>query len=147
METEFTIRLPLDQDGYATFECPLCRDSFQMRGEEFNADDTYEFWCPSCGLKSESYIPKAVMELAKAKVLNHFAGEIEKQLECLNTHNSHAPISIKITTNFSKEHENLLFPDIRSFEKVECRFCGRPFRVHPLTNFTGSYCPFCGETT
>lgn len=146
MVEEFTLSLPLDVDGYATFECPCCFDSFQLRGEEYNADDLFEFWCPSCGLKSDSYVPRAVIELAKAKVLNGFMGGVEKELKKISTSSCGVGLSIEVKTNFGKEHENMLFPDVAAFEEVICHVCNRPYRVHPLTSFTGSYCPFCGES-
>ena len=146
MEEEFTLTMPLDSDGYATFECPCCLDSFQMRGEEYNADDLFEFWCPSCGLKSDSYVPRSVIELAKAKVLNRFLGKMENELRQISSSTRGSILSIEVKTNFGKEHENLLFPDVAAFEEVICRICERPYRVHPLTLFTGPYCPFCGES-
>ena len=146
MVEAFTLQMPLDADGYATFECPRCLDSFQLRGAEYNADDLFEFWCPSCGLKSDSYVPRSVIELAKAKALNRFMGRMEKDLRQLSTSSHNSIISIEVKTNFGKEHENLLFPNVAAFEEVVCRSCERPYRVHPLTLFTGPYCPFCGES-
>ena len=146
LNTEFTLQIPLDVDGHATFVCPCCLDSFQLRSEEYNADDLFEFWCPSCGLKNDSYVPRAVIELAKTKILHRFIGQMKNELRQIPNSSRTSGISVEVKTNFGKGHENLLLPDVAAFEEVICRFCKRTYRVHPLTLFTGSYCPFCGES-
>ena len=146
MEYKFTLTMEAGQDGFILFECPLCRESFKLRAEDYGADDRFEFWCPSCGLKSDSYIPRSVMETARAKALNMVMGEIGQSLRQLATHDRHSLLSISVKTDFKHESEGLLLPDVRMFEEVRCDHCDLSFMVHPLVRFTGCYCPFCGDS-
>ena len=65
------ISIPADEDGFVLMQCPLCGEFFKVRAEDLNAEDVIEIWCPCCGLKSDTYFTKDVIELALKKAENY----------------------------------------------------------------------------
>lgn len=145
MGENLTISIPADVDGYLLMRCPRCLEYFKVKLDEYESDDVSEMWCCNCGIKSDEYWPGEVIELAKAKALNHFQGEFAKELSKIGKSIHGAPVSVSITSMLEKEREGMIFPDVDQYEDVLCRWCGRHSKVKPLQRFVGPFCAFCGE--
>jgi len=146
MSTTMSISIPLDEDGYLLLQCPHCKSFFKVLSEDYKSADVDELWCPICGLKSENFWPDKVIELAKAKVLNSFIGDSEKELARISASTSRQSlITLKVSSTSKREHEAEILPAVDSFVKSECNFCGKSIKVKPLDKYVGSFCAYCGE--
>ena len=65
------ISIPADDQGFVLMQCPLCREFFKIKPEDYHAENVIEIWCPSCGLKAENYFTDDVIELALKKTKNY----------------------------------------------------------------------------
>ena len=146
MGESMTISIPLDNEGYMLMQCPRCGDYFKLRSKDYEADDVEELWCPMCGMKNDSFWPDEVIELAKAKALNQFLGNFEKEISKIGRSLSHQPfIKMSVSSHFNTEREGEMLPAVDAFEEVPCRFCGRSEKLRPLPRYVGAFCAFCGE--
>ena len=146
MSATISISIPLDEDGYLLLQCPHCKGFFKVLSEDYKSDDVDELWCPICGLKSEEFWPDKVIELAKARVLNNFVGDIEKELCRISASTSRQSlITLKVSSTSEREHETEILPAVDSFVKSECSFCGKSIKVKPLDKYAGAFCAYCGE--
>lgn len=127
-------------------QCPRCGGYFKIGSDDFEADDVFELWCPMCGMKSDSFFPNEVVELAKAKALNQFTGDFEKEIaEIGRSVSQQSFIKMTVSSRLDAEREGELLPAVDAYEEVSCRFCGRAEKIRPLPKYVGCYCSFCGE--
>ena len=50
IEHKFTLKVPLDGEGYLALACPHCRGCFKVRGGEFENWEGAQLYCALCGL-------------------------------------------------------------------------------------------------
>jgi hypothetical protein len=146
MDEEITMSIPLDEDGCLLLQCPRCGELFKVLGEDYEAEDVWELWCPMCGIKSDCFLPEDALELAKAKVLNHVMETFGKELANIGKGlPRQSPIRLTVTSHFEKARERELFPAVDAYVSTTCGFCGRSERIKPLLKYIGAFCTFCGE--
>ena len=138
--------IPLDEDGNLLLQCPRCGERFKVFGDDYEAEDVWELWCPMCGIKSDCFLSEEVLELAQAKVLNHVMEKLGKEISDIgNTTSPKSPVRLTASSRFEKARERELLPSLEAFETAVCGFCGRSERITPLLNYVGAFCAFCGE--
>lgn len=146
MGESLSISIPLDDEGFLLMQCPSCGDYFKVRSEDYESDDVEELWCPICGLRNDSFWPNEVIELAKAKALNQFLGDFEKEIANIGRSSSRQSlIKLSVTSCFEHKREGEILPAVDAYEAVRCNFCGRSEKIRPLTKYVGAFCAFCGE--
>ena len=139
-----TISIPPDEDGYLLLQCPLCGEYFKIRSGDFTADDVIEIWCPCCGLKSNTYFTKDVIELALKKINNYAVDRVYKEFKKLEQKSQFSLISFKSGKKPSHQEEYPIRNGIESMEIVHYPCCNRNAKIKALYKICGSYCPFCG---
>ena len=77
------ISIPADDAGYVLLQCPKCGEKFKLTPTDIESDEVEDIYCPLCGLTSESFWTDDVFELAQAKMLNQFMGNLQKELKAL----------------------------------------------------------------
>ena len=118
------IEVPVDEDGYSTFQCSFCNDYFKLIFSDYDEYVAVQLWCPCCGFISESYWTEEVIDLLEAKMQNLIAESFSK---------IGAKIPKKDATPIKKD-----FLDMQIFQ-LPC--CGKNIK---LRNIGVYYCPFCG---
>jgi uncharacterized Zn-finger protein len=141
---EFSI--PADADGYVTFQCPYCDNTFKLHAGECQEDDIMEFFCPYCGLVDEpsAFLNDEIMQLVtdKAKnfmidMLNDFGKELERSFR------GNSIVQMK-SSKIDKTGEKEVF-EVDSEElivKLDC--CDRHLKVKYDVKESGVICPYCG---
>lgn len=146
MGEEMTISIPLDEEGYMLLQCPRCGEFFKVPSEDYEAEDVEDLWCPMCGIKSDSFWPDEVIELAKAKVLNQVSGDFSSELAKIGrTTSRQSLIQMTVSSHFTEEREGDVLPSVDAFQMATCGFCGRKEKLKPLPKYIGAFCAFCGE--
>lgn len=146
MGEEMTISIPLDEEGYMLLQCPRCGEFFKVRSEDYEAEDVEDLWCPMCGIKSDSFLPDEVIELAKAKVLNQVLGDFSRELAKIGrTTSRQSFIQMTVSSQFDQEREGDVLPSVDAFQVATCGFCERNEKLKPLPMYVGAFCAFCGE--
>ena len=146
MSTTMSISIPLDEDGYLLLQCPRCGEFFKVLSEDYEAEDIEDLWCPMCGIKSDSFWPDEVIELAKAKVLNQVLGDFSSELAKIGrTTSRQSLIQMTVSSHFTEEREGDMLPSVDAFQVATCGFCGRKEKLKPLPKYIGAFCAFCGE--
>ena len=146
MSTTMSISIPLDEDGYLLLQCPRCGEFFKVLSGDYEAEDIEDLWCPMCGIKSDSFGPDEVIELAKAKVLNQVLGDFSSELAKIGqTTSRQSLIQMTVSSRFTEEREGDVLPSVDAFQVATCGFCGRQEKLKPLLKYVGAFCAFCGE--
>ena len=70
-EVTFKISIPSDEDGYILLQCQHCGSFFKCTVGDLEDDSVLNINCPRCGLISENYLTKDVIDLAQAKMENY----------------------------------------------------------------------------
>lgn len=142
MSESFSIPIPADVDGYVLLQCPLCKHLFKlMAGDVEKADVVF---CPSCGMKSDSYVTREIVQLAQAKAINYAEDELYAVFKQLERKTRGGFISIKAGKKPKHEPENPIRNKIEAMGKARFDCCGKTCKTKPLLIMTGCYCPFCG---
>ena len=142
---DFTIRIsiPTDDDGYVLLQCPKCGEYFKLPPSNIKSEGVLNIYCPLCGLISDNYLTKDVMELAQAKELNHVQRNIYDKIKKLERKSKNSPVKIKV--NKPDEVDEIpIKSTIDSMEIVDFECCNRQAKIRYLLNFCGCYCPYCG---
>ena len=142
MGETFRISIPADVDGYVLFQCPLCGGLFKVKSNDF--EKTEEIYCPSCGMKSDNYITKDVMELVHTIVKNYAEEELYKSFKKLECENHGKMTSFKAGKKPKHESENPISNKMEAMQIASNDCCNKTCKVKPLQIMTGCYCPFCG---
>ena len=138
------ISIPADEDGFVLMQCPLCGEYFKLRTEDFKAEDVIEIWCPCCGLKSETYFTKDVIELALKKTENYAMERIYDELKKLERKSRNSLVSFKAGKKPARREEYPIRSGIENMEITHYRCCDREAKSKAMYKICGSYCPFCG---
>lgn len=135
-----------DSDGYVTFQCPYCSNTFKLHAGECQEDDIMEFFCPYCGLTNEpsSFLNDEIVQLAMDKaenycidLLNEFAKSLRK------TFRGNKFIKVK-TNKIHKKYEKEIF-EVDSAEVIsEFKCCNRHIKTNLSAKQAGLICPYCG---
>jgi len=141
---EIKLEIPADQDGFVLFQCPLCGEFFKLRVDECQAEDVYENWCPSCGLKSDNYFTEEAIELARNMGANILNDMIFNELKKLERQHSRGALTVKVSKQPGKEDETPLVAKIDALEEQHYKCCNRSAKIKPGVKMCGSYCPYCG---
>lgn len=136
---DFKIDIPLDSEGFYSLECPYCYERFKANAGDYEAEDTLELYCPSCGLVEErsSFIPKDVIEHAETLAANFM------RQETFNSLKKKGP-EISFNMKRPKAEEPKLLTEDESLEQIELHCCDKTIKVNIDHMVSNVYCPFCG---
>ncbi len=138
---EFNI--PIDDDGFVSLQCPFCRDIFKITSSDCQADDTYQLFCPYCGLVAEEgfhtdEIKEHALDLAKNEanaLLNQFRKDFGKIFKGSKMFSFKPGAKTPM-----RQPKTLIEPTDMQEVKLNC--CDRTIKLQYRVN--GAYCPFCG---
>ena len=138
---DFTIEIPLDDDGFIEMECDYCKNRFMLHQSVYSDEANLHFFCPICGL------PNNVLEAAQQKAINYMKDEIQRQIgptiRNINR-NGFFKMSLDVPKN---EPEKELYKPINEYTISHQCCCNIDVKVLELDNLIGIYCPICGGTT
>lgn len=139
-----TIQIPTDEDGFVLLQCPLCGTFFKLSAKEMESDEVIEIFCPSCGLKSRSYLTQDVIKTALAKATNYMLDAVHEGFKKLerNFNNQYVEFSAGPKPKHEIEGKVHLGIDALDIEKYPC--CEREVKIDSILLLCGSYCPYCG---
>lgn len=143
MSEEFRIPIPADVEGYVLLQCPLCMHLFKLMAGDIEKAEM--IFCPSCGMKSDSYVTRDVIELAQTKLFNYAENEIYSAFKQLEKKTRGGMVSFKAGKKPRPEQENPIRNKIEAMGIARFDCCGKTCKTKPLLLMTGCYCPFCGE--
>ena len=138
------LEIPSDHDGFILFQCPLCGEFFKLRVNECQAEDVYEIWCPSCGLKSENYLTEEAIELATKMVTNAAMDMLHNELKKMEKSFKGGALTLKVSNKPKEEDETPLVSGIDALEVQNYKCCNRSAKIKPGIKMSGSFCPYCG---
>ena len=143
MGETLTISIPADAEGYVLFQCPICFCFFKLLASDY--EKANEIYCPSCGMKSNAYVTKDVIELAQTKMKNYAEEELYKAFKNMERNTRGKMLSFKAGRKPDTEPENPIRNKIESMGIAYFECCDKTCKIKPLLIMTGCYCPFCGE--
>ena len=117
---------------------------FKLYAEDMSADDVIEVTCPSCGLKSDNYLTSDVIEIAKAKTMNHALDMFHDEFKKLERSIKSSFVSFSAGPRPKHEVEGKMYCGIEALDIERYPCCKREAKIDPLLKFCGSYCPYCG---
>lgn len=138
------ITIPTDDEGFVLLQCPLCGVYFKLKAEDLSADDVIEVTCPSCGLKSDSYITADVIKIAVAKAKNYVLDKFHEEFKKLERSTKGNMVSFSAGSKPRHEAEGKMYCGIEALDIEKFPCCKREAKIDPLLKFCGSYCPYCG---
>lgn len=137
------ISIPADDAGYVLLQCPKCGEKFKLTPTDIESDEVEDIYCPLCGLTSESFWTDDGFELAQAKMLNQFMGNLQKELKALERKTRNSMMQIK-AGKYKEEDEIPINSTVDPMEIVQLDCCNRSAKIRYLLSYSGYYCPFCG---
>ena len=144
-ETQLSISIPTDDDGYILLKCKHCGTFFKETVSDLQDDGVLNIFCPSCGLISDSYITDDVLELAMKMTRNLFNDMIYDTFKDFERHNKkNSMVKFKSGKKPRHEVEDPIRSGIETLEISTFPCCKRTAKIKPLLKMTGAYCPFCG---
>lgn len=138
--------IPADSDGYVSFQCPYCGNTFKLHTGECQEDDVIELFCPLCGLvdKPNAFLNDDIVQLAMDKAENlviDMLNDFGKDLEKLFGGNS---IVKAKSSKMDKKGEKEVY-EVDSEEVIlELPCCNRHLKVKYSAKESGVICPYCG---
>ncbi|MEG4911629.1 hypothetical protein [Microcoleus sp. B7-D4] len=145
-DVAFQIKVPSDNDGFITLQCPFCDDRFKLTVEDFQREDIIEIFCPYCGLRDQhnQFLRDEVIEQAQIiasnyakSLLNQWVKDLEKSTKRNKFVNFKAGKLPKL------EAEKILFEQ-EELEITTLVCCQVTVKTRPLNKVIGVYCPCCG---
>lgn len=137
------ISIPADVEGFVLLQCPLCGHLFKLLAGD--VERANEIYCPSCGMKSNSYVTNEVIELAQTKLRNYVEEELYSAFKQMERNTRGKMISFKAGKKPKPEVENPIRNKIEAMEIASFECCNKTCKTKPILLMTGCYCPFCGE--
>lgn len=151
----FSMKVPLDPDGFLRRECPTCEREFKWfasaEGEgEGEPPPVGGYYCPYCAVQAPpgSWFTKAQIEQAKTIVTSEvIQPEIDKLREALDRigRSSGGLISAKLTSTGPSDRPALALTEVNDMRHVD-------FQCHPreplkvMETWTGTvHCLVCGR--
>ncbi len=141
---EFDIKIMSDNDGFVSLQCPLCKEYFKLTIADIEADETTEIWCPTCGLKSDSYVTEEIQEMAMKKIQNEINNMLYGKMKQIERETKGQMISFKAGKKPKEEYVNNITETQQDFEKVNYKCCNKEAKIKTKNLISGGYCPFCG---
>lgn len=130
---EITLTKLSDNDGCVTLKCKHCEDKFKVNVQEFEDFQGEFMFCASCGLSSNSQeliFTEDFQKNAQIELENFALKELQKMFGKKNVKGK-----LKTPTNLYEVNDmNLILKNC----------CNRQVKINNLTNFTSTYCPYCG---
>ena len=144
-DSNMTISIPTDDDGYVLLKCEHCGTFFKGTPSDVQDDGVLHIFCPSCGLTSDSYITEDVWELAIKMTKNLVSDMIYDAFKDLERHTKgNSMVKFKAGKRPHHESEDPIRSGIEALERCAFPCCNRTAKIKPLLKMTGAYCPFCG---
>jgi len=141
---QMQISIPPDNDGYILFQCPLCNNYFKLTADDCENDGFLEFYCSSCGLRSDNYITEDVLDLARVMAGNYARDIIYKEMQGWGKQFNKGIMSFSAGKKPTLEHESPIYAGIEALTISFFDCCKKSSKIKPLFRMTGCYCPFCG---
>ena len=139
----FKVEIPADGDGYVLFRCPKCGEFFKIMPSDYYAEDVKEISCPLCGLLSENYFTKDVIELGSTLAENYAMKMVYDAFEQIGKKSKNSYVKFKVNKPRLKE-VNPIRSTIDALDIYEFVCCKRAAKLRYSLRYCGSYCPFCG---
>ena len=140
-----TVSIPTDDEGYILLQCEHCGTFFKATPSDIEDDSVLHIFCPSCGLTSENYVTKDVIELAMRMIKNKVNDMIYDAFKDLEHHNNrNSIIKFKAGKRPKHETEDPIRSGIEALAVTTFPCCGHTAKIKPLLKMTGAYCLFCG---
>ena len=144
--TELSISIPLDEDGYLELECDFCKTRFMIAGEDYENKDMPFFFCPVCGLPNDLgtfYCPE-ILEKAQQLAAEWAMKEIDRAFgKTIRDINRSGIVKMSMQMPKREPDKELYKPfDDYARHKTEC--CQMNVKVREIDEQIGIYCPICG---
>ena len=139
-----SISIPSDDQGYILLQCEYCGSFFKIPTECFEDDSILNISCPSCGLISDNYLTKEVLDLAQAKIHNYAMDLIHQTLKDMERKSKKSSIHIKASSRYDKDDEAPIKTKIDTLLIAKFKCCNKTAKVSPLIKYAGCYCAYCG---
>lgn len=140
------MNIPIDDEGFITFECPYCSNQFKLNSEEFQDSNIIDLYCPFCGLINQigDFYTKEVVEKAEEIAMNYAIDELNKMFKGIER-NTRSSKFFKIKAKpIKKEFGKELYENIDTLEITKLICCNRNIKISLLDIYIGFYCPYCG---
>lgn len=141
MNTEMSIKINPDEDGYVGRECPDCEKYFKIKFGT-GLPKTTDCYCPYCNHNGphSKFWTKQQLDYAKSVALNRLTGDFLRNLKKIETRPQiNKLISIGITVKGSPTPV-AYYSEKELEEKVTCQNCSLEYAIYG----TFGYCPDCG---
>ncbi len=141
---EFNI--PADADGYVTFQCSFCDNTFKLHVDECQDDDLMEFFCPYCGLVDEpsEFLNDEIIQLVIDKaenlmidIMNNFTSDLERSFR------GNSMVQVK-SSKIDKKGEKEVFEADSEEIITTLSCCGKYLKIPYSAKESGIICPYCG---
>lgn len=141
---EIEIKIPTDEDGYFSLECPYCNGKFKVSADDIDLEEAYELFCPYCGLIDEinNFLSNDVIEHAQTIALNYMIQQINKEMKDI----SRKFKGSGYTFQYKKLKEELpkQLSEEENLEPVNLACCNKTIKIQVGLTKGNIYCPFCG---
>ena len=134
---EFTLKVPVDSQGFIEYECPHCESIFRLDKNLFSDSGNYiQLWCPYCGLSSpiEKFYTSDVVEYSRVLAEEIALESLEKSFK------KNGLFQFKSSSKKKTIRELKLHIDIDLLKT--CNSCNENYKIK--TGSAVSYCPYCG---
>ena len=143
-EILFTIKMPIDNEGYVLLKCPKCGELFKLHPSDYKDDTIFNVYCPCCGLVSDSYVTEDVLELANVMIENYTNELVMKELKKLERQTKKSIVQIKVKNKPKKREEMPIMLMMEALDEKNYPCCKMSAKIKPILKMSGSYCPYCG---
>ncbi len=143
--TEFSISLPLDDEGFIGRECPMveCEGYFKLQPGTGLKGENLPCHCPYCGhgAGSDKFFTKAQVEYAKSVVMREVTGALLKDLKSLEfNHRPRGAFGIGISMEVSGQPTVIRrYRESKLETEVVCERCTLRYTIYGVFGF----CPDC----
>ena len=152
MDTETSMSVPLDEDGFLRRECPTCEREFKWfvsPDDEAEQPKSGGYYCPYCGVQAppDHFWTKAQVELAQNVVLREVVGpEVERWGRTLRNQRRSGDL---MTMDVKMDVPPPMDPLIESDEMSNVTFACHPSEPVKVLDGWGRdvHCLICGSTS
>lgn len=140
-----SIEIPVDIDGFVSFQCPFCGERFKLTVNFIESDDIYDIWCPYCGLNNElkEFYSDDFKKTANAILENMVIDLINRRFKGINNKsygNDYFKMSVTGTGQRKVTEPKLIETDDMNENVLKC--CDVKVKIN--TTKKSLYCPRCG---
>ncbi len=147
-DIQFSLQIPLDEDGFLEMECDYCKGRFMLTKETFEDEENLNFFCPICGLPNRInafYCPE-VLETAEKIAANCIMDKVYRDLsKSFNSFNKNGLFKLSMD---KPKHEQVseLYTPVNQYKKKRLSCCDIYIKISSFDEAIGIYCPICGGT-